>query len=108
MLQLKKCSSDQLMILPTGRTSICLSVLLASAVQHLLLNAKFALIKANEKHGLYQSTVKAVAMLDLDVLPLCCGFRETPNIVDKLVPVKPNLLVYINLFRIRQVDMAEK
>ena len=60
------------------------------------------------KHGLYLSTVKAVAMLDLDVLPFGCGFRETPNIVDKLVPVKPNLLVYINLFRIRQVDMAEK
>lgn len=38
-VKFKKCSSDQLMILPTGRTSICLSVLLAPAVQHLLLNA---------------------------------------------------------------------
>ena len=45
-------------------------------------------------------------MLDLDVLPFGCGFRETPNIVDKLVTVKPNLLVYINFFCIRQIDMA--
>ena len=61
---------------------------------------------ASKKHGLYLSTVKAISMLDLDVLPFGCGFRETPNIVDKLVPVKPNLLVYINLIRIRQVDMT--
>lgn len=74
------------------------------AVKHSLLKASFPLIQT--KHGLYLSTVKAVAMLDLDVLPLGCRFRETPNIVDKFVPVKPNLLVYINLFRIRQVDMV--